>query len=194
MKDRRTGRVPGLKPRPTSVYDPMDPWTYGPMDPYDPAHRPYLMNSISRYVGSGHISCGTFSSSASPALRSFSISGMTLSRKYFACFDALSPLCSSALASCVDVPFSASICLASVFASALAFLRRRAGGLGRDDRLADFLLVLERRRQDVAVGHQHHELRFDVDRLVVDLEGDLLARVQLAGVQDLLLLEGLDDR
>jgi hypothetical protein len=49
----------------------------------------YLMNSISRYVGSGQTSCGTMHSSASPDSRSEFIAGMTLSRKYFACFSAL---------------------------------------------------------------------------------------------------------
>ena len=53
-------------------------------------------------------------------------------------------------------------------------------------------LILERRRQDVAVRHQDHELAFDVDRLVVVLEEDLVARVHLALVEDLELLEQLD--
>src|SRR5262249_28888982 len=48
----------------------------------------YLMNSISRYVASGHSSCGMTSSSASPASRSRSIAGTTVSRMYFACFSA----------------------------------------------------------------------------------------------------------
>ena len=69
-----------------------------------------------------------------------------------------------------------------------------AGGLRRRDALGDLLLVLERRRQDVAVGHQHHQLRLDVDRLAVGLEVDLVARVQLALVEHLELLERLDDR
>ena len=59
---------------------------------------------------------------------------------------------------------------------------------------ADLLLVLERRRQDVAVRHQHHQLAFDVDGLVVGLDHDLVARVQLALVEDLVLLEQLDRR
>ena len=56
----------------------------------------------------------------------------------------------------------------------------------------DVLLVLEARRQDVAVGHQHHQLSLDVDGLAVVLEVDLVARVQFALVEDLELLERLD--
>ena len=50
--------------------------------------------------------------------------------------------------------------------------------------LRELPLEAERRRQDVAVGHQHHQLRLDVDGLVVLLEGDVVARVQLALVED----------
>jgi hypothetical protein len=73
-----------------------------------------------------------------------------------------------------------------------AFLARHAAGLGRRHALADALLVLEAGGQDVAVGHQHHQLRFDVDGLAVVLEVDLVARVQLALGEHLELLEGLD--
>ena len=67
----------------------------------------------------------------------------------------------------------------------LALDRLAARRLHRRDALGDLLLVLERRRQDVAVGHQHHQLAFDVDGLVVGLDHDLVARVQLALVEDL---------
>ena len=48
-------------------------------------------------------------------------------------------------------------------------------------------------RQDVAVGHQHHQLRLDVDGLVVLLDRDIVARAHLALVEDAVLLERLDD-
>ena len=54
-------------------------------------------------------------------------------------------------------------------------------------------LILVGRRKDVAVGHQHHQLSFDVDGLDVLLERDLVTRFELARVEDGVLLEGLDD-
>ena len=74
----------------------------------------------------------------------------------------------------------------------LALHRDAAAGLDRRHALADVALILERRRQDVAVAHQHHQLAFDVDRLVVVLEEDLVAGVHLALVEDLELLEQRD--
>ena len=44
------------------------------------------MNSISRYVASGHSSCGTRHSSSSATVRTAVIEGITLSRKCLACF------------------------------------------------------------------------------------------------------------
>ena len=48
----------------------------------------HLIKSISRYVASGHSSCGIISSSSSPVSRKVSIAGRTTSRKCFACFSA----------------------------------------------------------------------------------------------------------
>jgi hypothetical protein len=48
----------------------------------------YFTNNISRYVGSGQISCGVSTSISSPVARSFAIAGTILSRMYFACFSA----------------------------------------------------------------------------------------------------------
>ena len=50
-----------------------------------------------------------------------------------------------------------------------------------------------RRRQDVAVRHQDHQLRLDVDGLVVLLERHVVACPQLAFVEDAVLLERLHD-
>ena len=71
--------------------------------------------------------------------------------------------------------------------------RLSARRLHRRDALGHLLLVVERRRQNVAVRHQHHQLSFDVHGLVVLLEHDLVAGVKLASVEDLVLLEGRDD-
>ena len=74
-------------------------------------------------------------------------------------------------------------------------LRRRAArrANGRDAQ-PDLLLVLQRRGEDVAIGHQHHQLAFDVDGLVVVLEEHFVARVHLALVEHLVPVEQLDDR
>jgi len=59
--------------------------------------------------------------------------------------------------------------------------------------LRDLFLVLEPSRHDVPVGHQHHQLTFDVHGLVVLLQHDLEARMELPLVQHLVLLERCDD-
>jgi len=53
-----------------------------------PQIRSYFTNSISRYVGSGQVSCGVSTSIRSPISRSFAMAGTILSRMYFACFSA----------------------------------------------------------------------------------------------------------
>ena len=67
--------------------------------------------------------------------------------------------------------------------------RLRASGLDRGDALRHVLLILKRGRQDVAIRNEHGELTLDVHRLIVLLEHDLVARVELAPVEDLVLLE-----
>ena len=71
----------------------------------------------------------------------------------------------------------------------LSLHRPAARRFDRGHALGDRRLVVERRRKDVAVGHQDHQLAFDVHRLVVGLEHDLVARVQLARVEDLVFCE-----
>ena len=118
---------------------------------------------------------------------------MTASRKCLACFSATPlPSCSSAFCSLSVRRLSSSVSFVSSSSSLLALDRLAARRLHRRHALRDLLLVLERRRQDVAVGHQHHQLAFDVDGLVVGLDHDLVARVQLALVEHLVLLEQAD--
>ena len=100
-----------------------------------------------------------------------SIAGMTLSRKYLACFSASPSLrarAAPAARSTRCLPSSVSRQISSS-ARRVSFARR-AGGLDRRDGVGELLLVLVGRRQDVAVRHQDHQLRLDVDGLVVLLD------------------------
>ena len=67
-----------------------------------------------------------------------------------------------------------------------------AARLDRRYRLTDLLGVLERGRQHVAVRHQHGQLAFDVHGLVVRLDHDLVAGVDFALVEYLVLVEQRD--
>ena len=81
---------------------------------------------------------------------------------------------------------------AEIIEGALRLLGAGAGGFDGRDAPGELALVAIGGRQDEAVGHQRHELRLDVDRLVVLLQRDVVTGAHFALVEHAVLLERLD--
>ena len=92
--------------------------------------------------------------------------------------------------SAVSAPVSSEIGVETVSSS--VSIRLDARRLQRRDVRRQLRLVADRRGQDHRRAHLQRQLRLDADRQRVHLVADLVAAVQLALVEDAVLLEDLD--
>ena len=139
------------------------------------------MNNISRYVGSGQMPSGTIALERVAGFAERHHRRNDLVAHVLRVLDGVAACVRERAGECVGALLEVVGQPDDLGEQLLALSRCGASGLDRANALGHLLLVLESRRQNLPVGHQHHQLAFDVDDLVVGLDHDVVARVAARG-------------